>query len=74
MRNSKADKTYNTDHPDYEPELVRHLPDRIQSPDRPCGNAPFVEIRDLPNGRRAAEAGFGGDTCLIAEQAQPLLA
>jgi predicted O-methyltransferase YrrM len=42
-----APKTYNTDHPDYEPELVRNFPDRIQNADLGCDNALLAEIRKL---------------------------
>jgi predicted O-methyltransferase YrrM len=40
-----ADKTYNTSHIDYEPELVRNFPDRIFNLDLPCDNALFLDIR-----------------------------
>jgi predicted O-methyltransferase YrrM len=42
-----AERTYNTSHPDYEPELVRNFPDRIQNLDRRCSNPLFLEIRKL---------------------------
>jgi predicted O-methyltransferase YrrM len=45
-----ADKTYNTAHPDYDPELARFFPDRIHNADRPCSNPLFFEIRKLAKG------------------------
>jgi predicted O-methyltransferase YrrM len=42
-----AEKTYNTAHPDYEPELVRNFPDRILNGDRPSTNPLLAEIRKM---------------------------
>jgi predicted O-methyltransferase YrrM len=42
-----AEKTYNTAHPDYEPELVRNFPDRILNDDRPSTNPLLAEIRKM---------------------------
>jgi predicted O-methyltransferase YrrM len=42
-----AEKTYNTNHPDYEPELVGNFPDRMHHGDRSCGNPLLLEIRKL---------------------------
>jgi predicted O-methyltransferase YrrM len=42
-----ATKTYNTDHPHYEPELVRNFPDRIQNAELRCDNPLLSEIRKL---------------------------
>jgi predicted O-methyltransferase YrrM len=42
-----ADKTYNTAHPDYRPELARNFPNRIQNLERPCYNTMFQEIKKL---------------------------
>jgi predicted O-methyltransferase YrrM len=47
-----AEKTYNTAHPDYEPELVGNYPDRIQNPERPCSNPLFLELRRLATGNK----------------------
>jgi predicted O-methyltransferase YrrM len=47
-----ADKTYNTAHRDYEPELVRNFPGRIHNPDRPSSNVLFLEIRKLARRNR----------------------
>jgi predicted O-methyltransferase YrrM len=50
-----ADKTYNTAHPAYEPELARCYSGRIHNPDLACSNPLFVDIRNrarrgrLPN-------------------------
>jgi len=43
----RAEKTYNTAHPDYKPELVGNFPGRIHHASRPCGNQLFLEIRKL---------------------------
>jgi predicted O-methyltransferase YrrM len=48
-----AERTYNTDHPDYDANLVRNFPDRMQNSDRPCGNPLFIEIGKLTNGEEA---------------------
>jgi predicted O-methyltransferase YrrM len=42
-----ADKTYNTAHPDYEPELARCYAGRIYNPDCPSSNPLFGEILKL---------------------------
>jgi predicted O-methyltransferase YrrM len=42
-----AEKTYNTVHRDYEPELVGNFPNRMHHGDRPCGNPLLLEIRKL---------------------------
>jgi hypothetical protein len=42
-----ADRTYNTAHFDYEPELVRNFPGRIINPVRPSANAIFLELRKM---------------------------
>ena len=45
-----AEKTYNTDHLDYEPELVRNFPDRIQNLDRGGTNPLLRELCRLAHG------------------------
>jgi predicted O-methyltransferase YrrM len=59
LRNAKgasplmfADRTYNTAHLDYEPELVRNFPGKIYNADRPCSNALFLDLRKMA--RRSA--------------------
>jgi predicted O-methyltransferase YrrM len=47
-----AEKTYNPDHPDYEPELVQNFPDRIVNAGLPCNNLLFREIKKLAAGGR----------------------
>jgi predicted O-methyltransferase YrrM len=42
-----AAKTYNPEHPDYEPELVQNFPDRIFNAGLPSNNALFREIKKL---------------------------
>ena len=42
-----AAKTYNTAHPDYEPELVSNFPDRILNDDQPTTNPLLLEIRKM---------------------------
>lgn len=42
-----ADKTYNTAHPDYDPDLARFFPNHIHHADRPCTNILFLEILKL---------------------------
>jgi hypothetical protein len=42
-----AEKTNNTAHPDYEPELARCFSDSIHNPDCPCNNPLFLEIRKM---------------------------
>jgi predicted O-methyltransferase YrrM len=42
-----AEKTYNTAHFDYEPELVRNFPNRIYHPERSSRNALFLELQKL---------------------------
>jgi predicted O-methyltransferase YrrM len=40
----RAEKTYNTHHPDYDPEFVRNYPGRIMGAGRPCNNVVYAEI------------------------------
>jgi len=54
VNNAKAEapllldeKTYNTAHPDYEPELVRNFPDRILSDNGSLLNPLLVEVRSM---------------------------
>jgi predicted O-methyltransferase YrrM len=42
-----ATKTYNTAHPNYEPELVQNFPNRIFNADLPSNNSLFREIKKL---------------------------
>jgi len=42
-----AHKTYNTAHPDYEPELAGNYPDRIFDAALPCDNALFRAVKQL---------------------------
>ncbi len=41
------EKTYNTAHPDYEPELVRNFPDRILNDDGALSNPLLAELRRM---------------------------
>src|ERR1700689_4594519 len=41
------EKTYNTAHPDYEPELVRNFPDRILNDDGASSNPLLAELRTM---------------------------
>jgi predicted O-methyltransferase YrrM len=41
------EKTYNTAHPDYEPELVRNFPDRILNDDGASSNPLLAELRRM---------------------------
>jgi hypothetical protein len=50
-----AEKTYNTSHPDYKPELVGNFPDHIQHADRPCENRLFAEIQKLAKGDKVPD-------------------
>jgi predicted O-methyltransferase YrrM len=47
-----AERTYNTSHPDYEPELVHNVPGRIFNAGLPCNNLLFREIKKLAIGGR----------------------
>jgi predicted O-methyltransferase YrrM len=47
-----AEKTYNTFHPDYEPELVENFPNYIQNPERPCNSRLFPELSKLARRRK----------------------
>src|SRR5205814_8735064 len=46
----RAERTYNTAHPDYDGKLVRNLPDRIFNRDLPCDNAAFRSLAHLARG------------------------
>src|SRR3954471_14386389 len=48
----RAEKTYNTSHPDYERSEVRNFPGRILNPNLPCDNPLFHEIKGLAFGDR----------------------
>jgi predicted O-methyltransferase YrrM len=41
----RAEKTYNTHHPDYEPELVRNFPGWIMGAEWPCANPVYAAIK-----------------------------
>jgi predicted O-methyltransferase YrrM len=43
----RDDKTYNTSHPDYDPELVRNFPGRLSRTNLPCSNPLFLAIKKL---------------------------
>jgi predicted O-methyltransferase YrrM len=47
-----AEKTYNTEHRDYEPELVDNFPGRIFNAGAPCNNPLFLELNKLARGKK----------------------
>jgi predicted O-methyltransferase YrrM len=47
-----AEKTYNTDHRDYEPELVNNFPGRIFNAGLPCNNPLFLALKKLASGKK----------------------
>jgi predicted O-methyltransferase YrrM len=50
-----AEKTYNTEHRDYEPELVNNFPGRIFNADLPCNNPLFIELKKLSHGKKVPD-------------------
>ena len=47
-----AERTYNTAHPDYDPQLARNFPNHIHNIDRTSANPLFLEIKKLAKGDR----------------------
>src|SRR5262249_52380824 len=47
-----AEKTYNSTHPDYDPQLARFFPNHIHNIDRTSANPLFLEIKKLAKGDR----------------------
>lgn len=43
----RAAKTYNTDHPDYDPQVVRNFPDTLLNGDRPSTNPALRAVRTI---------------------------
>jgi len=50
----RAEKTYNTSHPDYERSEVRNFPGRILNANLPCDNPLFHEIKRFAFGSRVS--------------------
>jgi len=55
-----ADKTYNTAHPDYEPELARCYSGRIYNPNCANGNSLFLEIVRLARNGKVSNYAWRG--------------
>ena len=64
-----ADKTYNTAHPDYDPELARFFPNRIHQADRPCTNPLFLEILKLAKQDKVPKRSWHRIYCEVMEEA-----
>ena len=50
-----AEKTYNIDHRDYEPELADNFPGRIFNAALPCTNPLFLQLKKLAKGNRVSD-------------------
>jgi hypothetical protein len=64
-----AEKTYNTDHKDYEPELVSNFAGRIYNASLPSNNRLFVEIKKLARGKTVRNRAWDRVLKLAAEEA-----
>jgi predicted O-methyltransferase YrrM len=65
-----ADKTYNTSHVDYEPELARNYPNRMSNPDLPCTNPIFIELKKRANGDVVPESTWHEVRAEVMEEAR----
>jgi predicted O-methyltransferase YrrM len=56
----RAERTYNTSHPDYDASLVRNFPGHIFNRDAPCDNASFGALARLARGHRVPDRAWRG--------------
>jgi predicted O-methyltransferase YrrM len=56
----RAERTYNTSHPDYDASLVRNFPGHIFNCDTPCDNASFGALARLARGPRVPDRVWSG--------------
>lgn len=54
-----ARKTYNTNHPDYNPEEARNFPGKIFNMDKDAGNPVYAELKKLIQDNEIAESQWG---------------
>ena len=56
----RAERTYNTSHPDYDASLVRNFPGRIFNRDTPCDNTAFRALAQLTRGASVPNLAWDG--------------
>ena len=56
----RAERTYNTSHPEYDASLVRNFPGHIFNCDTPCANASFGALARLARGPRVPDRVWSG--------------
>ena len=65
-----AEKTYNTAHPDYDPDIVRNYSNCILGADRPCTNALFLEIAKLAKRGRVPKRAWQNIYSQVTQEAR----
>jgi predicted O-methyltransferase YrrM len=65
-----AEKTFNTAHPDYDPQLARFFPHYIHNVDQPSGNPLFLEIKKFAKGNRVPPRAWRQVRAEVMEEAR----
>ena len=66
----RAPNTYNTDHPDYDPSVVRNFPGQFLNANRPCDNPVLGTLRELARDGQIDEAVWDEQLRLVLEELQ----